>query len=81
MQFAEVAAQLPEDVLEDMMLVEAVAGEGDNRGMPGQMPGFAADFLDQGEFRPWSRCNRVEMMRNQLTRTRTKMKRTKTKKT
>uniref|UniRef100_P9WEI3 Probable transcription factor claV n=1 Tax=Ampulloclitocybe clavipes TaxID=56467 RepID=CLAV_AMPCV len=47
-QFAQIAGQLPEDVLEDMMLAEAMGGEGlQDGGMPGQMPGFA-DFMNEG---------------------------------
>lgn len=36
LQFAQAAAQLPPDVLEELMLMEAM-GDG---GMPGEMPGF-----------------------------------------
>lgn len=36
-QFAQAAAQLPPEVLEELMIAEAMAGEG---GMPGEMPGF-----------------------------------------
>ncbi|KAH9483302.1 Transcription factor 25 [Psilocybe cubensis] len=35
LQFAQMVGQLPADVLEDMMLVEAAAGNGNNNAMPG----------------------------------------------
>lgn len=38
---------MPEDVLEDMMLAEAMGGEGlQDRPMPGQMPGEELIFVD-----------------------------------
>ncbi|OBZ71953.1 Transcription factor 25 [Grifola frondosa] len=54
LQFAQIAGQLPEDVLEDMMIAEAGIAEQEGRGvMPGQMPGqemLFADFTDdEGE--------------------------------
>ena len=36
-EFAQIAGQLPEDMLEDLMIAEVAAGQ--DRGMPGQMPG------------------------------------------
>ena len=38
-QFAQIAAQLPEDALEDMMIAETDNMGEPNREMPGQMPG------------------------------------------
>lgn len=40
-QFAQIAANLPEDALEDMMIAETenMRGEPVNREMPGQIPG------------------------------------------
>jgi len=54
-QFAQLAAQLPEDALEDMMIAEAngVGAPNPNRGMPGQLQGeigvfdFEQDVADQ----------------------------------
>ncbi|OCH87673.1 DUF654-domain-containing protein [Obba rivulosa] len=37
LQFAQIAGQLPEEVLEDLLIAEVAGGEGDH-GMPGQMP-------------------------------------------
>ena len=36
-EFAQIAGQLPEEMLEDLMIAEVAAGQG--RAMPGQMPG------------------------------------------
>ena len=54
-QFAQLAAQLPEDALEDLMIAEAngVGAPDPNRGMPGQLQGeigvldFEQDVADQ----------------------------------
>ena len=54
-QFAQLAAQLPEDALEDLMIAEAdgVGAPNPNRGMPGQLQdeiggfGFEQDVVDQ----------------------------------
>ena len=54
-QFAQLAAQLPEDALEDLMIAEAndVGAPNLNRGMPGQLQGeigmfdFEQDVADQ----------------------------------
>jgi len=54
-QFAQLAAQLPEDALEDLMIAEAngVGAPNLNRGMPGQLPDeigvfdFEQDVVDQ----------------------------------
>ncbi|KIP10564.1 hypothetical protein PHLGIDRAFT_100960 [Phlebiopsis gigantea 11061_1 CR5-6] len=48
-EFAQVAGQMPEEVLEDLMI--EVANQG-NEGMPGQMPGFAAPDDDVEDFEP-----------------------------
>ncbi|EMD31786.1 hypothetical protein CERSUDRAFT_144628 [Gelatoporia subvermispora B] len=37
LQFAQIAGQMPEEVLEDLLIAE-VAGGGEGHGMPGQMP-------------------------------------------
>lgn len=44
-QFAEIAAQLPEEVLEDFMIAE-VDNPGVPQGMPGQIPGAGGMFAD-----------------------------------
>ena len=54
-QFAQLAVQLPEDALEDLMIAEAngVGAPNPNRGMPGQLQGemgvfdFEQDVIDQ----------------------------------
>jgi len=46
-QFAQIAANLPEDALEDMMIAEADNMQEPNRELPGQMPGHPVfDFDD-----------------------------------
>jgi hypothetical protein len=46
-QFAQIAANLPEDALEDMMIAEADNVQQPNRELPGQMPGHPVfDFED-----------------------------------
>jgi hypothetical protein len=52
MQFAQVAGQMPEGMLEDMMAMQLAQGDGNGEampqqdgGMPGQMPGF--EFLGE----------------------------------
>jgi len=55
-QFAQLAAQLPEDALEDLMIAEAdgIGLQNPNGGMPGQLQGevgvldFEPDTADQG---------------------------------
>jgi hypothetical protein len=46
LQFAEIAGELPEDVLEDMMIHEVI---GDAHGMPGAMPEEDDDATDDQE--------------------------------
>ncbi|KAL6304111.1 transcriptional repressor TCF25-domain-containing protein [Sparassis latifolia] len=49
-QFAQLAGELPEEVLEGLMIAEAAGGNQAEGGMPGQMPGegiFVADFIDE----------------------------------
>jgi hypothetical protein len=49
-QFAQFAGQLPEEVLEDMMIAEVGGAGGDGRDMPGGLPGdegVYADFTDE----------------------------------
>ncbi|CCL99007.1 uncharacterized protein FIBRA_01015 [Fibroporia radiculosa] len=51
-QFAQIAAQLPEEVLEDMMIAEAGGGPPARGGMPGGMPGedeMLIQFMEEGE--------------------------------
>ncbi|PCH41718.1 DUF654-domain-containing protein [Wolfiporia cocos MD-104 SS10] len=45
-QFVQMAAQMPEDVLQDMMIA-AATGEDGGQGMPGAMPGQEVIFVDQ----------------------------------
>jgi hypothetical protein len=49
-QFAQMAGELPEEALEDIMIAEAMGNEDQDRDMPGAMPGdifmFAEDIDD-----------------------------------
>lgn len=48
-QFAQQLAELQPDVLEDILMAEAMGNEGDQRGMPGQLPGMDGMMEEDNE--------------------------------